>query len=659
MHTNNYIPGTMQNMLPALHPETHAVSKRAKKKALMQWFVLWLALAILGGAIGANLFIDYGRTADREQTSLSTQARIVAQNIELQLATCNRMLEELLDDLSIRHISYDAQTGTQYLQAISNAMPGIHSIGIIDSDGIQIASSRPESLGGNFSHLDYFQTTKRQPSSRAMHVSAPYRDPYIPHAITITRAILGSRGEFRGLVYATLDPDYFHSLMASVLSAPDMWNTAIHGDGLVFLSAPKRDPLNGTDLAQAPSFFTAHRDSGKATSILEGKVLNSGNMQIIAQHTIQPANLSMDKPLIIAAGRERAAIFSSWVKAALVHGGLYIFISLIAVLGLYAYQARQREFGQKETLANAALRASEENHRLIVENTMDLVVKLDTDGHFTYVNPAYTKLYGVDLALLRDREHDQDVVDDDKHLADMFFKQLFNPPHAAACNLREKTIEGVRHVHWTAQAILDESGNVTEVICIGRDVTQQIQHMNKLEEQAQRDQLTGLANRRHFMHVAGVEFARAHRYKSPLSLLALDADHFKNINDTYGHQAGDIVLQKFSQIFHEVLREVDIIGRIGGEEFSVLLPETELLSAVAVAERLLDAIVSSKVVLSNGITIRYTASIGVATLSATTDTLSELLNEADRALYQAKNSGRSRVNVAGVSTNVAEGMPLT
>src|SRR5690606_38821014 len=155
---------------------------------------------------------------------------------------------------------------------------------------------------------------------------------------------------------------------------------------------------------------------------------------------------------------------------------------------------------------------------------------------------------------------------------------------------RESTVKGVCHVHWTAQAVLDESGNVTEVICIGRDVTQQIQHINKLEEQAQRDQLTGLANRRHFMHVAGVEFARAQRYKNPLSLLALDADHFKSINDTYGHQAGDIVLQKFSQIFREVLREVDIIGRIGGEEFSVLLPETELPSAVTVAERLLDAI---------------------------------------------------------------------
>lgn len=643
MHTTNYIPGTMQTMLPVPHPRSHAVSKWAVKKALMQWFALWFALTILGGAIGANLFIDYGHMAAREQASLSTQARIVAQNVELQLATCNQMLEELLDDLSIRHITYD----TQYLQAISNAMPGIHSIGIIDSEGVLMVSSRPEGLGSNFSHLHYFQTTKRQPTSRAMHVSAPYRDPYIPYAITVTRAILGSRGEFRGLVYATLDPDYFHTLMASVLFAPDMWNTAIHGDGQVFLSVPKRDALNGINLAQAPSFFTAHRDSGKATSILDAKVLNSGNTQIIAQHTIQPASLSMDKPLVIAVGRERAAVFSSWVKAALVHGGLYLFISLIAVLGLYAYQARQREFDQKETLANAALRASEENHRLIVENTMDLVVKLDTDGHFTYVNPAYTKLYGVDLAQLQDREHDQDVVDDDKHLARMFFEKLFKPPHATACNLRENTVKGICHIHWTAQAILDESGNITGIICIGRDVTRQIQHMNKLEEQARQDQLTGLANRRHFMHTAGIEFARAQRYKNPLSLLALDADHFKNINDTFGHQAGDIVLQKFSQIFHEVLREVDIIGRIGGEEFSVLLPETDLQSAVKVAERLLDAIVSSKVVLSSGITIRYTASIGVATLCASTDTLSELLNQADRALYGAKNAGRSRVNVAG------------
>ena len=654
LYINNYTVGTMEHMLPNPHPDTHTLSKRAKKRALAQWFALGLALVMLGSAIGTSLFLDYGRTAAREQDRLSTQARIVAQNLEQQLATSNRVLEELISDLSIRHSTYDSQTETQYLQAISNAMPGIHSLGIMDSNGILTASSRPENLGSNFSHLDYFQTTKRQSTSRALHVSAPYQDPFIPYAITITRAVLGPRGEFQGLVYATLDSDYFQALMASVLYADDMWDTAIHGSGLIFLSVPNRDELIGTDLAQTRSFFTAHRDSGKATTIFTGKVFNENETQIVAQHTIQPASLSIDKPLIIAVGRDQNAVFSPWKKAALVYSGLYAFIALVTLLGLYAYQQRQREFDQKETTANRALRASEKNHRLIVENTMDLVVKLDTEGRYTYVNPAFIKLYGIDLAASQDERYDQSTVSDDRHLAHQFFEQLSHPPHAAACNLRENTLEGVRHLHWTGQAILDDLGKVTDIICIGRDVTQQIQHMNKLEEQAQQDQLTGLANRRHFMHVAGIEFARAQRYKHPLSLLALDADHFKSINDTYGHQAGDIVLQKLSKIFQDVLREVDIIGRIGGEEFTVLLPETDLQSAIKVAQRLLDAIGDSKVVMDTGVTIRYTASIGVASLTDATTSLTDLLNAADAALYQAKHAGRNRVSIADTTTPTVE-----
>ncbi len=163
-----------------------------------------------------------------------------------------------------------------------------------------------------------------------------------------------------------------------------------------------------------------------------------------------------------------------------------------------------------------------------------------------------------------------------------------------------------------------------------------------LEKQAHTDALTGIANRRHFFEVADAELARSRRYEAPLSMLMLDIDHFKEVNDAHGHRAGDRVLQQLARTCLEVLREVDVVGRVGGEEFAILLPETELEGAVEVAERLREAVGRAEVPRDEGLPIRITASIGVATLSGTAN-LDTLMRQADAALYDAKHRGRNRV----------------
>ncbi len=623
------------------------IYRRAKERALAQWLALGLALAMLGGAIGINLYLDYGHTVIREKDRLSIQARIIAQNMEVQLATANRALEGVLGDLSIWQDTYGEQTRMTYLKAVANAMPGVRAIGIIDADGTLLASSQPDNVGSNFSHRDYFQTTRQHPNSQTLYVSAPYQSMENFHAINLTRAVLQPDGEFKGVIYATLNTQYFQTLMASVLYAPDMWDAVAHANGRVLLSVPERDEKSADiDLAQPGSFFTRHRDSGKTTTVLTGKGLVDYNNQIVAQHTVQPAELNMDKPLFIAVGRDLDSIFHPWERTALLQSGLYTLIFLVTLIGLYLYQRRQREFDRKEACADSALRASEENYRLIVENTKDVVVKLDANGLYTYINPAFYKLYGLDLEALRGKYYWDRSVTKDRFSTYEFFEKLFHAPYTATADLRADTVEGVRHLHWTGQALPDGGGNVTRIICIGRDVTQQIQRMTRLEEQAQQDHLTGLANRRHFMDMGSTELTRAQRYNRPLSLLALDIDYFKSINDTHGHQAGDIVLQKFSAILLDAVRDVDLVGRIGGEEFAILLPETDFQAALNAAHRLLAAISKSKVVLKDGTTVSFTASIGMAILADNDTTLDVLLQQADMALYQAKRSGRNKVCVA-------------
>ena len=179
-----------------------------------------------------------------------------------------------------------------------------------------------------------------------------------------------------------------------------------------------------------------------------------------------------------------------------------------------------------------------------------------------------------------------------------------------------------------------------------RDITERKLFEAELKRQAHVDHLTGVSNRGYFMVQAEQELSRAQRYNNPLSLFMLDIDFFKKVNDSHGHKVGDLVLVKLTDICRQTLREMDIIGRVGGEEFVILLPEADLIEATKVAERLRELIEKSKVPLEGGLPLHFTVSIGVTSMASREENLDVLLNLADRALYEAKANGRNKVCVA-------------
>ncbi len=214
--------------------------------------------------------------------------------------------------------------------------------------------------------------------------------------------------------------------------------------------------------------------------------------------------------------------------------------------------------------------------------------------------------------------------------------------HTKKGHQEEKELRDGRWIRLRVAPILDENNNVEFFVEWIRDITESKLAEKKLEQLATTDDLTGLWNRRYFMNAAARELERARRYGQYFSILTLDIDHFKRTNDTCGHAAGDAVLQHLAGMLKASLRQTDIVGRIGGEEFSMLLPNTLLDDAVLLAERLRSTIEKTPANYGDK-ALFFTVSIGVTVYREGVGSVDELLLIADKALYEAKDGGRNGV----------------
>ncbi|MDD3516812.1 MAG: diguanylate cyclase [Chromatiales bacterium] len=192
---------------------------------------------------------------------------------------------------------------------------------------------------------------------------------------------------------------------------------------------------------------------------------------------------------------------------------------------------------------------------------------------------------------------------------------------------------------------IEEDGVCTGAVVAFRDITERLRLEENLKALATTDALTGLPNRRHLLEQMERELARVRRHpERPAAVLMADLDHFKRVNDKYGHAAGDMVLRHFAATLREAARKSDLAGRLGGEEFVLLLPDTPIDKARLLAERLRETIETARVDTGNG-RVRYTVSIGITAMTADDAAVDPALARADAALYRAKQGGRNRVEV--------------
>ncbi|MFL9813024.1 diguanylate cyclase [Stutzerimonas sp. VN223-3] len=212
-------------------------------------------------------------------------------------------------------------------------------------------------------------------------------------------------------------------------------------------------------------------------------------------------------------------------------------------------------------------------------------------------------------------------------------------------------LEDFMYQNTTLLPLKGLNGSIEQICLIIYDVTdvatnrRQLQAANQeLQRLSSTDRLTGLFNRGHWEEMLRQDYARHRRYDSNAALVMFDIDHFKKINDKYGHQAGDAVIQQTANLIRQSMRGADVAGRYGGEEFVVLLPDTDSQGAVMFAERLRQSSEAYEVSHENH-RIRFTISFGIADLSLPTSGYAQLIERADSALYASKSAGRNRVTL--------------
>lgn len=282
----------------------------------------------------------------------------------------------------------------------------------------------------------------------------------------------------------------------------------------------------------------------------------------------------------------------------------------------------------------------------LIEHSGNVIFAKDRDGRYQLVNRKFEEVSGMCRETILGRT-DAEVYP--APAARQFRAHDLMVMNSGVAQEMEESLlasDGERFFLSIKFPLHTDGEGVSGVCGMATEITERKKNEREIERLAQIDMLTNLPNRHHFMALAEKEVSRAQRCGGGLSILMMDIDHFKDVNDTFGHRAGDVVLTEIGGVCCQALRDIDLVGRIGGEEFAVFLPCADASYAVEVAERLRKKIADTAIELDGGERLQITVSIGVASFSPAFNSVESLLGQADKALCEAKRGGRNRVSLS-------------
>lgn len=325
-----------------------------------QWLLLGAVLLAVGLFGLWSRASDYREFEAEQRHLLEVQAAAIDAIVSQQLLGLSAGLRGARDDLAGWPAAGISGASTRRLKALSDAIPGEQTMLLLAADGRVLGASQPELVGLDFSRHGYFRQVRADPDARKLSLSAPYLNESGHHSMNLTIAVVASDGAFGGAISATLEPSYFQTLLRSTSYAPDLWAAVSHGDGVVLVIEPLVQGVIGSNLDVPGSLFRRHRDSGRAGSVLTGRVAANGEQRLMALRSVQPAALNLDTPIIVAVSRNEQAMFAPWRRQTGAAGVLYLLLCLASSLSLVAMQRRQAAIHRLESQREASERQGAE-----------------------------------------------------------------------------------------------------------------------------------------------------------------------------------------------------------------------------------------------------------------------------------------------------------
>ena len=367
-----------------------------RDKFLGQWGVLLLVLLLLAGSIVHNLYKIYTDVLTGEQQRLLTQVRVVNANLSAQLQGTAHLMQHIRDELrNSPPDTWGEVVRNKELEFEVHGIAGVRTVFTVDRTGIVRHSNRKLMIGSDLSREACFQTAVKNPDPDVLFVTPPFKTSSGVWGMNFVRVMRDAGGRFNGIVATTLDPEYFKTLLGSINYSPDMWSALAHGDGIQFMMVPDRPGQQGLNLSKPGSFFSRHIASAKRENVLNGTVYSTGEKRLMAISSIQPTGLNMDKPLVVAAGRDSAAILKGWRAHAIRQGITFAVVALIAVASLVGFQRYQREQLNQTLEAEQALLNTKQQLRDVIDFLPDAAFVIDNDKKVVIWNRAMEKMTGV------------------------------------------------------------------------------------------------------------------------------------------------------------------------------------------------------------------------------------------------------------------------
>ena len=602
----------------------------------------WLTLAVISLlALACAWYIQVearARALRQQSEQLQVQARVVGENVLLQVNGVDKALSGVRDDFLRNPPSPEAlRSAQQRFRALAAALQGVRAILVLDAKGNVLAATRDELVGMKFSGRDYFVRVRNRPDRGVLYVSKPFETSEGEWVMPVSRAVLDDSGAFAGVIVAGLDSRYMAVVLRSVLYAPDMAATLAHGDGDLFIrvaaaSPDLRRPARGDGLLVAgrPTRPTDEPD------IRYGS--DPGDARLVVSRVIEESETSIRPPMVVEVTRAVDSILVDWRHDNAVLTAMLALSVALSAIGLGMLQRRRAEISALAYKTRSIQEESTRRIRTITDSLPALVAYIDRDHRYRFVNARYRTLYALDPEMIVGRRM-ADVIGETAYSA--FGTKIDAVLKGEGQHFQQHGVAGKEDVYFNIDFIpdIDPDGSVAGFYVMVMDITALKLAEQKLAALALFDTLTGLANRHQFTERLTNLLAKPDDPSAPVTLMFLDVDRFKSINDSLGHAAGDEVLREFARRLADAVRPTDVVARLAGDEFVVILEGLRDKESVRViAQKVLAAIAVQFNV--EGRPLSVSTSIGIACAAAHETSPAELLAAADGALYEAKARGR-------------------